>query len=145
MCIRQVQESWKGQTIDYREQKDLYLPLPGGHQAINAAVALETLDSLRKQGLTIPEEPFQEGFKRVQWFGRFTCLMESPWFSSTALTIRRPPPLPGRDSAPLLSPDKRLILIMGVFRDKEYGAKIMAPLAKSVTITLPVRGSRSFC
>src|SRR5699024_9278352 len=37
-------------------------------------------------------------------------------------------------------PDKRLILIMGVFRDKEYEeiAKIMAPLAKSVhTVTLP--------
>ena len=79
-CIRQLQENWKGQTIDYREQKDLYLPLPGGHQAINAAVALETLDSLRKQGLTIPEGAIQEGFKKVQWFGRFTCLTESPWF-----------------------------------------------------------------
>ena len=139
MCIRQVQESWKGQTIDYREQKDLYLPLPGGHQAINAAVALETLDSLRKQGLTIPEKAIQEGFKKVQWFGRFTCLMESPWFfidgahnpaaaRCLAGTVRR------------CFPDKRLILIMGVFRDKEYEeiAKIMAPLAKSVhTVTLP--------
>mgnify|MGYP000261313193 CR=1 FL=1 len=60
MCIRQVQESWKGQTIDYREQKGLYLPLPGGHQAINAAVALETLDSLRKQGLRSRKEPFRK-------------------------------------------------------------------------------------
>ena len=138
-CIRQIQENRKGQTIDYREQKDLYLPLPGGHQAINAAVALETLDSLRKQGLTIPEKAIQEGFKKVQWFGRFTCLMESPWFfidgahnpaaaRCLAGTVRR------------CFPDKRLILIMGVFRDKEYEeiAKIMAPLAKSVhTVTLP--------
>ena len=126
MCIRQVQESWKGQTIDYREQKDLYLPLPGGHQAINAAVALETLDSLRKTRTYDPGKAIQEGFKKVQWFGRFTCLMESPWFfidgahnpaaaRCLAGTVRR------------CFPDKRLILIMGVFRDKEYEeiAKIM--------------------
>lgn len=139
MCIRQIREGWKGQTIDYREQKGLYLPLSGGHQAINAAVALETLDSLRKHGLTIPEGAIQEGFKKVQWFGRFTCLMKSPWFfidgahnpaaaRCLAGTVRR------------CFPDKRLILIMGVFRDKEYEeiAKIMAPLAKSVhTVTLP--------
>ena len=119
MCIRQVQESWKGQTIDYREQKGLYLPLPGGHQAINAAVALETLDSLRKQGLTIPEGAIQEGLKKVQWFGRFTCLMESPWFFIDGAHN----PAAARCLAGTVHrcfTGKRLILIMGVFRDKEY-------------------------
>ena len=137
--IRQLQENYRGQTITYRSQDPLYVPLTGKHQAVNAATALNVISCLRENGYSISKEAVQRGLHKVQWFGRFTCLQEAPLFFIDG--AHNPPAV--RCLAQTLRhcfPGRNFILIMGVFKDKEYDqiARIMTPLAKSIhTVTLP--------
>ncbi len=54
------------------------VPLLGHHQVLNAAVAYAALDQLRRGGLPIPEPAIREGFRRVEWPGRFQVLSSDP-------------------------------------------------------------------
>jgi dihydrofolate synthase/folylpolyglutamate synthase len=52
--------------------------LLGAHQAQNGAVAYVALRALREQGLVIGDEALAEGFRQVDWPGRFEVLQQSP-------------------------------------------------------------------
>jgi dihydrofolate synthase/folylpolyglutamate synthase len=54
----------------------LRIPLLGSFQAENGAVAYVALQSLRGQGLAIPEEAIIAGFAGVEWPGRFEVLSQ---------------------------------------------------------------------
>jgi dihydrofolate synthase / folylpolyglutamate synthase len=54
------------------------LPLLGHHQVVNAAVAYAALRVLRRQGMSLPEDAIQTGFRTVAWPGRFQILSRSP-------------------------------------------------------------------
>ena len=137
--IQILREDYLGQSISYQEYQDLPVSLPGTHQAVNATVALEVIAGLKQQGYSIPEDAIRRGFSGVRWFGRFTCLKKEPLFfvdgahnPAAARCLR--------ETLERCFPGKRLILVMGVFKDKDYRniAAIMAPLAASVhTVTLP--------
>ena len=137
--IQILREDYLGQSISYQEYQDLPVSLPGTHQAVNATVALEVIAGLKQQGYSIPEDAIRRGFSGVRWFGRFTCLKKEPLFfvdgahnPAAARCLR--------ETLERCFSGKRLILVMGVFKDKDYRniAAIMAPLAASVhTVTLP--------
>lgn len=115
--------------------------MAGKSQLLNAAAALEVILSLRRMGYRISGENIRRGIGNTVWPGRFTCVMEHPVFlldgahnEEAALRLR--------ESVESYFPGRRLIFIMGVFRDKEYEkiADIMCPLASSVyTVSLPDR------
>ncbi len=138
-AICQIQEDYCGQAITYHSQTVLHIPLAGRHQAVNAAVALDIISCLKKEGYSISEKAIRSGFQKVQWYGRFTCLQDAPLFFVDG--AHNPPA--ARCLAKTLKycfPGKHFIMIMGIFKDKEYSqiAQIMAPLAKSIhTVTLP--------
>jgi dihydrofolate synthase/folylpolyglutamate synthase len=54
------------------------IPLLGYHQVINAAVATTALREAIKLGLFLPPGVVQEGFKNVDWPGRFQILNGDP-------------------------------------------------------------------
>ena len=57
---------------------DLELSLAGTHQAANAAVAIATLDELRRAGWSIPESAVRQGLARVRWPARIEVVSRQP-------------------------------------------------------------------
>lgn len=115
-------------------------PLIGPHQALNCAVA-ET--ALRLCGLRITEPQIRLGLARTRWPGRFEIVRRNPLLildgahnphgaEALAATVREQ--FPGR----------RLTLILGVLRDKDYRGlcRILAPLASRV-LCVPVASDRT--
>lgn len=132
--IQIEKETYRGQTFSYKGTEALSIRLAGRHQLFNAITAWETAYALE-----IPEDVIRQGLYKAEWIGRFTTICEEPLFlvdgAHNADAAKRL-----RESLETYFPGKRLICIMGVFRDKEYEeiAKIMLPLAKQVyTVNLP--------
>ena len=134
-------EDYRGILLDYKEFKDIRTPIAGKNQIDNVAAALETVTALGTLGYPVSPEEVRRGIARTRWPGRFSCIGENPLIildgahnEDAALRLR--------ESVESYFPGRRLICIMGVFRDKEYDriAEIMCPLAASVhTVTLPNR------
>lgn len=131
-------EDYKGMVFTYPSWSEMpvHIQLAGTYQLLNAAVVCELMKFLK-----IPERIVLNGFANTRWAGRFTCVSENPLFvvdgAHNEDAARRL-----KESAELYFKGKRMIFIMGVFRDKEYGkiAEIMAPLAESIyTVDLPDR------
>ncbi len=133
-----LEENHLGQTFSYNTET-FRCSLAGRHQVENAVVALQVISVLETLGYSISREALRQGFIHTTWPGRLTCLKKKPLFfidgAHNENAARRL-----RESLEAYFPGKRLIYIMGVFRDKEYEkiAAITGPLADSVhTIDLP--------
>lgn len=135
-----TQEDYRGQTFSYGGMRNLNIRMAGTYQIINAVTAWEAVRALGEAaGMQIPEGAVRRGFEKARWPGRFTCLRESPVFlvdgAHNAAGARWL-----RNSVERYFQGRRLLFIMGVFRDKEYEriAQIMAPLAERIyTVDLP--------
>lgn len=134
-----LEEDWSGQRFTYEGWENMELSLAGRHQIANAITVLGIVEALRSAGYPIPEQAVRMGLANTSWPGRFSCICTKPFFlvdgahnEEAAQRLR--------DSMERYFPGRRLLLIMGVFKDKEYHkiAKIMAPLAEKIfTVTLP--------
>jgi dihydrofolate synthase/folylpolyglutamate synthase len=62
-----------------RDWPELALPLPGPHQAHNAAVALATLDVLAERAIETSADSVAKGFAALRFPARVELLGESPW------------------------------------------------------------------
>ena len=135
-----LEEDYTGQTFTYNQA--VYHSLAGRYQIDNAVVAIEAVYALNTLGYSISAEAIQSGLSSAVWPGRLTCLRKEPLFfidgAHNEDASRRL-----RESIEAYFPGKRLIYIMGVFRDKEYEkiADILGPLASSIhTVDLPDAG-----
>ena len=138
-CASIIREDYRGIRFTYKEFGELYSPLAGKSQIVNVAAALEVIRTLHGKGYRIDPDAVRSGVARTVWKGRFSCVMEHPVFlldgahnEDAALKLR--------ESMESYFPEKKLICIMGVFKDKEYEkiTDIMCPLASSVhTVSLP--------
>ena len=57
---------------------ELWIPLLGRHQVVNAAVAVAAVEKLRQRGINVPEASVGEGLRRVRWPGRLEILGHEP-------------------------------------------------------------------
>lgn len=57
---------------------DLWLPLLGAHQIVNAATAVTVLDHLRREGWKISSADISLGLRSVRWPGRLEVLSQQP-------------------------------------------------------------------
>ena len=138
-----TQEGYRGQTLSLGGLKNLNICMAGACQAVNAVTAWEAVRAVETaEGIKIREEDLRRGFEKTRWPGRFTCLREAPvWIVDGAHNADGARWL--KDSMERYFPGRRLLFIMGVFRDKEYEkiAEIMAPLAERIyTVDLPEEG-----
>jgi dihydrofolate synthase/folylpolyglutamate synthase len=103
------------------------LPLFGEHQALNASIALATLDAIEEQGVAIDHSAVGPAFANLNWPARVEILGERPWMvvdgahnpaSATALaeTIRT------------CFPSGPRTLVFGSTREKDYRSQLEALL-----------------
>lgn len=141
---------WLGKDIRYRMHQEefsyfglkrhfssLRLGLNGAYQIKNATLALGAIEILEKNGLKVRDEDIKKGLMKLSWPGRFEFIKRSPTIildgahnPSGAATLKKS-----------LYPykDKRLILVLGIMRDKDIKGmiKILAPLAQTLISTSP--------
>ena len=132
--------SINGQTFDLTTQStfypDLFLPLLGEHQAINAATAIACIERIRQEGYKVPRTSIYGGLKAVRWAGRMQVVGQSPVIlldgahsptSAEALckAIRE------------VFRYRRLILVVGLMRDKDLQAigQVLCPFADEIIAT----------
>ena len=111
-------ESVFGQTFSCKGE-EFAISLAGVYQKENAVAALRALEILNEQGYPTTLKQRQDGLKRTTWPGRFALLGTKPDFvvdgahnpaaaDMLAASIER------------YFKGKRIIYIMGMFRDKDY-------------------------
>ncbi len=135
-----LEQDYQGQMFSYHGMEHLQIKMAGSYQILNAMTAWEIINALNDiLENKISEQAVRSGLLKAQWPGRFTCIKKQPIFiidgAHNVDAVMRL-----RESVEQYFPGKRLVYIMGVFKDKEYEkmAEIMAPLADSVyTVNLP--------
>lgn len=127
------------QKFDYAIWKGVEINLGGQYQIGNAVVALEVLRSLADRGFPVPEERLRIGMAEARWPGRFTVVGRKPYFIVDGAHdedgARRL-----AESVSFYFPDKRVLYIMGMLKDKEYEKVIALTHALAdqiITVTPP--------
>jgi dihydrofolate synthase/folylpolyglutamate synthase len=135
-----VESSWQGSQIHYTGSglhlDNLFVPLPGHHQAANAAVALTVAARLRQQGWQLSDEHLRQGLATVHWEGRLEILQRAPWVVlDAAHTVESARHL--RAALTDLFPHERLILVLGMAADKKVDDIIatLAPVTHAAVAT----------
>ncbi|MBI5150049.1 MAG: bifunctional folylpolyglutamate synthase/dihydrofolate synthase [Candidatus Omnitrophica bacterium] len=111
-----------GQTIDIHSRGHDYpgleLPLAGEHQAVNAAVAVGVIESLRETGVTIGDRAIYEGLREAFWPGRLEIIQQDP---SIVLDCAHTPASAFQlvETFSRIFPGKTATLVLGVSEDKD--------------------------
>jgi len=126
----------KGSTRLYQE---LFLPLVGRHQLINAATAVLTIEVLERKGVRILAGAVKEGLANTSWPARLEVFGHSP---AILIDVAH-----NYDGAVTLEKalqeffrHKELVLLIGMLADKEREKvlRLLAPLARFVVVTKPL-------
>ena len=134
-----TESSLEKQVFSYEDYKNLEVTLAGEHQVSNAVLALKVIEALQEKGFRVSQEAVIQGFAKTRWIGRFTTIQKNPHIIIDGAH--------NEDAAKKLAKllkqqlcDKKVIFLMGVFKDKEYEkiVKETAPLASQIiTFTIP--------
>jgi dihydrofolate synthase/folylpolyglutamate synthase len=142
--IEQIEYGLVEQKFEYKGKGEFKIRLIGSHQIENAALAIKTVETLQYLGYEITMESIRKGLLDTKWKGRFSILSQHPFFiidgAHNEAAAKRL-----KESLELYFPKKRIIYIMGMFKDKEYEkvAKITVPLADYVITITPPNGERA--
>lgn len=132
-------------SVKLEEQVFLYkndrwtLHLAGVCQVENAVVAIEVLKALQKKGYALTDDQIKAGLSAAKWNGRFTVIHEEPVF----LVDGAHNPDAAKKFAASMEryfSGKRIIYIIGVFKDKDYEEviRLTVPFANEIiTIATP--------
>jgi dihydrofolate synthase/folylpolyglutamate synthase len=137
--------TWQGLNFDLDGQRlrvqgrvgyELFFPLLGEHQLVNAATAVAALEVLADKGFDISRESVSKGFEQVSWPGRFQILRRRPLLvvdgghnvgaaRQLVQSIRQ------------YLDFERAILVMGISQDKDIAGLVaeLAPLFNQVIVT----------
>jgi len=134
-----VKESIIGrQTFDYKQHHNMEITLTGMHQVKNAATAIEVIEQLAFLGYTVDESAMKSGLKSARWPGRFQIIHQKPMMivdgahnpdGAKALA----------DCIKMYFKNKKVILVMGVFLDKDYSQilEIMSSCGETLIVYKP--------
>jgi dihydrofolate synthase/folylpolyglutamate synthase len=122
-----------------RSYDNLTCPLPGLHQLDNAGCALAILELAKAQGLRVTEQAVRNGLRAVAWAGRLERIDGRP----TLLLDGGHNPAAAKALAVYLRryreehPEARLILVVGMMRDKDRGGFLntLLPLTDELVLT----------
>ena len=114
------------ERIDYRHWKGIRAGLSGWHQAVNAAVALDALDVLRKDcGVPVPDAAVYRGIAKARHRGRMEVFGEEPILlfdgahnvegaRALAFSLER------------YRPGRKMTVVMALMRDKDATGMVRA-------------------
>jgi len=137
-----VNRDRRGASFTYdgmgRRFRHLPCPLRGRHQIKNAALAVGIMEILSRQSWAIPEEAIRSGLEGTRWEGRLEILQEDPQVVIDG--AHNPAGVSALCQA--LKSDfiyRRLIIVFGVLRDKDYAIMIrkVAAIADILILTRP--------
>ena len=115
---------------------ELETPLLGEHQLENAAAAVAALEAIASQGISVPYQAMQKGFKAVNWPCRMEVLSHAPLLvADGAHNVYSIESL--LKSLPKYLEYDRLIIVAGFSRDKNVDgmAEVLASRADAVIAT----------
>lgn len=108
-----------GTVFDYKELKDIHLNLLGTFQPFNAANVIEAVSLLNCNGLEINDEAIKKGISETKWRARFEIISENPLIIADG--AHNPEGVAAAvDSIKLYFNDKKVHIITGVMKDKDY-------------------------
>ena len=110
-----------GTAFDYKGRQDIQISLPGGYQPRNACIVIDAIDLINGRGFTVSEEALLTGLKKARWPARFEIIDTEP----TVIFDGAHNPQGVRatvDSIKGYFGDKRVVILTGVLRDKDYMA-----------------------
>lgn len=128
-----------GYINNFKDYKNLTLPLSGRHQLYNASLAIRTCETLRHRGFPIPDGAINDGISRLKFGGRLEWISQTP---SIIIDSAHNP-----DAAKALADavkeifleHKKIILIIGIMKDKDIEG-VLSPLtqiADTIILTKP--------
>ena len=126
-----------GQDIRW-DGRGYHLALLGEYQLGNAALVLQTVETLRERGLVLSDEAVKKGLANVRWPARLELLEEGPLFlldgghnPQCAEALAR--------SLRALLPGRRFVFLVGILADKDRERMIdaVAPLAECFVCLTP--------
>ncbi len=131
-----------GQYFDYHgfsiDLKDLFIPLRGKYQLLNAATAIAAVEILAAEGYAVGREAILKGLLKTIWPGRLELLQKKP------LVIMDGAHNPAAmeklaEAIPQYFKYRRLITVIGMLADKDIAAmlKSILPLSDLVVFTRP--------
>ena len=132
--------SINGQTFDLTTQStfypDLFLPLLGEHQTINAATAIACIERIRQEGYKVPRTSIYGGLKAVRWAGRMQVVGQSPVILLDGAHSPTSAEALGKAIREVFR-YRRLILVVGLMRDKDLQAigQVLCPFADEIIAT----------
>ena len=113
--------------------------LLGSYQTGNAATAVSAAEILNRKGIRIPEEAVVKGLEKTTWPGRFEVIRREPTvILDGSHNVEGMQKL--AESLRLYFGDKKkIILIIGILKDKEYGKMLdmILPFAKEIYAVTP--------
>ena len=132
----------EGQFLDYNgfemQLKDLFIPLRGAYQVMNAGTALAALELLKKENILVDESSIRKGLKDTSWPGRLELLDKKPLLIMDG--AHNPAAMKKlSESLPDYFFYRKLIIVVGMLADKDTGAMLsdILPLADTVVFTKP--------
>ena len=128
-------QSFEVQGI-YDRYAKLSIGLLGRHQLLNAAVAIGCAESLRRQGIRIPQKAIREGLKKTDWPGRLQVISQRPKVVLDGAQ-NRASACALKDALRELFKFRSLILVLGVSQDKDVKGILeeLAPYASRIILT----------
>lgn len=135
--ILPIFDSLDGQAFSYNGST-YAISLLGAHQIRNAAVAIETIELLRRRGWKISPEALEHGLYAASWPARFEILSDDPYVvldgshnPQGAETLA--------DSLRSYFPEQQHIFLVGVMKDKDYASvfSILNPVADAYICISP--------
>ncbi len=119
--ISNLEMSLDGSRFDFKEHKNIKIALLGSYQPRNAALVLSAIDILRERGIKIDECAVLEGLGSAKWNARFEIVSREPLIIFDG--AHNPQGIAAAvESIKLYFKDKKVYLLTGVLRDKDYTA-----------------------
>lgn len=132
-----VRSDLDGTAFNYKDRSNLHISLLGSYQPRNACIVLDAIDLLSNAGITADEEAVRRGLKQAKWAARFEILSRDPLIVFDG--AHNPQGVAAAvESIKNYFGEKRVIIVSGVLRDKDYHAiaRSISTVAKEVyTIT----------
>ncbi|MBQ4517873.1 MAG: bifunctional folylpolyglutamate synthase/dihydrofolate synthase [Clostridia bacterium] len=118
-----MQSDASGSLFSYGKYQNLQIELPGEHQVYNALTAICAIECLIDTGAKISKNAIKNGLRNAKWPGRFEILdKDLPVVLDGAHNLNGV--LAFTDALKRCYPEKSMIGIVGMLRDKDYKASL---------------------
>ncbi|MBO5702878.1 MAG: bifunctional folylpolyglutamate synthase/dihydrofolate synthase [Clostridia bacterium] len=108
-----------GSLINYREYKELRLPLLGLYQPLNAVNVLCAVELIKDKGFAISEKAVREGLLAARWPARFEIISRDPLIIFDG--AHNPEGIEKAvESIKRYFGDRKVSVLTGVMKDKDY-------------------------